>query len=74
MVTVSKKSQASTASAWGRRNLAQVEEVRSGAGSIPACRRISHTVEAAILIPGRAVRRGCACNPSLVLPRHLLDQ
>jgi hypothetical protein len=26
-------------------------EVRSGAGSIPASRRISHTVEAAILTP-----------------------
>ena len=39
-VTVSKKSQASRASAWERRNLAQVVEVRSGAGSIPACWRI----------------------------------
>lgn len=38
-------------------------EARSGAGSIPACRRISHTLEAAILIPGRAVRRGCGGNP-----------
>ena len=36
-VTVSKKSQASRASAWERRKLAQVVEVRSGAGSIPAC-------------------------------------
>ena len=35
-VTVSKKSQASSASAWERRKLAQVVEVRSGAGSIPA--------------------------------------
>jgi hypothetical protein len=50
-VTVSKKSQASRASAWERRKLAQVVEVRSGAGSIPACCRISYTVEAAILMP-----------------------
>ena len=35
-MTVSKKSQASRASAWERRKLAQVVEVRSGAGSIPA--------------------------------------
>jgi len=35
-VTVSKKSQASMASAWERRKSAQVVEVRSGAGSIPA--------------------------------------
>jgi hypothetical protein len=50
-VTVSKKSHASSASAWERRKLAQVVLVRSGAGSIPAWRRISHTVEAATLIP-----------------------
>jgi hypothetical protein len=36
-VTVSKKSQASRASACERRKSAQVVEVRSGAGSIPAC-------------------------------------
>jgi len=41
------KSQASSASAWDRRKSAQVAVVRSGAGSIPACRRISHMVEAA---------------------------
>jgi hypothetical protein len=50
-VTVSKKSQASRAPAWERRKLAQVVEVRSGAGSIPACCSISHTVEGATLIP-----------------------
>jgi hypothetical protein len=50
-VTVSKKSQASRASAWERRKLAQVAVVRSGAGSIPACCRISQTVEAATLMP-----------------------
>ena len=50
-VTVSKKSQASRAPAWERRKLAQVAGVRSGAGSIPACCRISHTVEAATLMP-----------------------
>jgi hypothetical protein len=50
-VTVSKKSQASRASAWERRKLAQVAVVRSGAGSIPASWRICHTVEAAVLMP-----------------------
>jgi hypothetical protein len=50
-VTVSKKSQASSASAWERRKLAQVVLVRSGAGSIPARRRISRTVEAAVSMP-----------------------
>jgi hypothetical protein len=35
-VTVSKKSQASRASAWERRKSAQVLEARTGAGSIPA--------------------------------------
>jgi hypothetical protein len=50
-VTVSKKSQASSASAWERRKSAQVVQVRSGAGSIPAGCRISRTVEAAVLIP-----------------------
>jgi len=34
-----------------RRKSAQVVEVRSGAGSIPACRRDLHTVEAEVLMP-----------------------
>jgi hypothetical protein len=50
-VTVSKKSAARMASAWERRNVAQLPEVRSGAGSTPASLRISQTVEAAILMP-----------------------
>jgi hypothetical protein len=50
-VTVSKKSQASSASAWERRKSAHVAEPRSGAGSIPASCRISQTVEAATFIP-----------------------
>jgi transposase len=37
--------------AWERRNVAQVVELRWGAGSMPASRRISHTVDAAILTP-----------------------
>lgn len=36
----------------GRRKAAHVLEVRSGAGSIPASRRISQTVEAATFTPG----------------------
>jgi hypothetical protein len=50
-VTTSKKSAASIASAWERRNVAQVCEVRCGAGSIPASRRISQTVDAATFTP-----------------------
>jgi len=50
-VTVTKKSQASRAPAWERRKLAQVVEVRSGAGSIPACCSIPQTVEAETSIP-----------------------
>jgi hypothetical protein len=40
-VTVSKKSAARMASACERRKVAQLSEVRSGAGSIPACLRVS---------------------------------
>jgi K+:H+ antiporter subunit KhtT len=39
------------ASAWVRRNAAQLVEVRSGAGSVPASLRVSRTVDAATLIP-----------------------
>src|ERR1700730_7705552 len=42
-VTVSRKSQASRASACERRKSAQVLEARSGVGSMPACFTISHT-------------------------------
>jgi hypothetical protein len=47
---VSRKSAASRPSARERRNCAQVVAARSGAGSMPATRRISHTVDAATLI------------------------
>ena len=50
-VTVSRKSQASSASAWERRKSAHVLHTRSGAGSMPASLRISHTVEAATFTP-----------------------
>src|SRR5262249_2558766 len=50
-VTVSRKSAASNAPACERRNYAQVVPARSGAGSIPASRRISHTVDAATFTP-----------------------
>jgi hypothetical protein len=46
-----KKSQASIASAWERRNCDQVGAVRRGAGSIPAFFRISHVVDAATFAP-----------------------
>ena len=50
-VTVSKKSQAKSASAWERRKPAQVVDERSGAGSIPASFKISHTVDGATFTP-----------------------
>ncbi len=40
--------------AWPRRKAAQVGRSRSGAGSIPCARRISHTVEGASLMPRAA--------------------
>ncbi len=48
------KSMARIASAWERRKLAQVTRARCGAGSTPAAVRISHTVDAAIVMPSRA--------------------
>ncbi len=53
-VRVSKKSQASSASAWLRRKSAQVVLRRCGAGAAPCSRRISQTVEAATLMPKAA--------------------
>jgi hypothetical protein len=50
-VTVSMKSAASSASACERTKSAHVVADRSDAGSIPASRRISHTVDGATLIP-----------------------
>jgi hypothetical protein len=50
-VIVSKKSAANNASACERRNCAQVVAARSGAGSTPAARRISQTVDAATFTP-----------------------
>jgi hypothetical protein len=50
-VIVSMKSVASGASACGRRNCVQVVAERSVAGSMPASGSVSHTVEAATVIP-----------------------
>jgi hypothetical protein len=50
-VIVSKKSHASSASAWECKNAAQVVALRSGVGSIPASLRISRTVDGAIFAP-----------------------
>jgi hypothetical protein len=50
-LTASKKSAARIAWACERKNVAQVCDVRSGAGSMPASLRICHTVEAATLTP-----------------------
>ena len=51
-VMVSRQSHAKRASAWERRMFAQVVAPRSGAGSVPASRRISQTVEGATSMPG----------------------
>lgn len=69
-VTVSKKSAARMASAWERRNAAQLCEVRSGAGSIPASLRISHTVEEATLIPSTSSSPWMRRYPQEVLSPH----
>src|SRR5512135_1182083 len=45
------KSQARIVSAWDRRNCDQGGPVRRSAGSIPACFRISHAVDAATFTP-----------------------
>jgi hypothetical protein len=57
-VRASIKSHARMASAWPRRNAAQVTCPRSGAGSIPCSLKISQTVEAAIFMP-RAANSPC---------------
>lgn len=48
------KSQAMRASAWLRRDEAQVVVARWGEGSMPSVLRISQTVEAAIFMPSIA--------------------
>jgi hypothetical protein len=68
------KSQASRVSAWERRKLAQVAEVRSGAGSIPACCRISHTVEAAALTPRTSSSPWMRRDPARILPGQAQHQ
>ncbi|MEY9965486.1 hypothetical protein ABIA33_003528 [Streptacidiphilus sp. MAP12-16] len=53
-VRVSRKSQASSSSAWERTKPAQVVRSRCGAGSMPFSLKISHTVDAAVLMPRAA--------------------
>ncbi|TKA01023.1 hypothetical protein FCI23_33480 [Actinacidiphila oryziradicis] len=53
-VVAVKKSQARIAWVWLRRKAAQLWRSRSGAGSIPCCFTISHTVEGATLMPRAA--------------------
>src|SRR6266498_2812248 len=67
-VTVSMKSAASSASAWERRKSAQVGAARSGAGSIPASRRISQTVDGATVIPS------VSSSPCTLRYRQLVTQ
>jgi beta-glucanase (GH16 family) len=53
-VSTVKKSQATIPLAWARRNSRHVSDDRRGAGSIPDCCRINHTVLAAIRTPSPA--------------------
>jgi hypothetical protein len=46
-VSMVKKSHATIPAAWVRRNVFHDSEFRPGAGSMPACLRIAHTVDAA---------------------------
>jgi hypothetical protein len=73
-VTVSRKSQASNASACERRKSAHVLEARSGAGSIPASLRISHTVEAATFTPSTSSSPCSRRYPQLGCVRDLFDE
>ena len=52
-VSTVKKSHATIAAAWLRRNVAHDCDVRPGAGSIPAVLRIAQTVDGAIVTPSR---------------------
>jgi hypothetical protein len=74
-VPVSMKSAASNASACERRKAAQVVTARSGPGSIPASRSISHTVEER---DGDSERAHLAVHspisPAAVLPRQAQHQ
>ena len=49
-----KKSQATIPAAWLRRNVVHDSNARPGAGSMRACLRIAHTVDAAMVMPSRA--------------------
>jgi hypothetical protein len=73
-VTVSKKSQASSASAWKRRKLAQVEEVRSGAGSIPACCRIPNGGGRDLDAEDEELAVDAPVAPAGILPRQARHQ
>ena len=53
-VSMVKKSQATIPAAWARRNVVHDSDARFGAGSMPACLKIAHTVDAAIVMPSRA--------------------
>jgi hypothetical protein len=53
-VSTWKTSTATMLWAWAARNSRQVGPARRGAGSIPACLRISHTVLGATRSPSRA--------------------
>jgi hypothetical protein len=50
-VSTGKKSTARIPAAWACRNCRQVEPARRGAGSMPAARRISQTVDCATVTP-----------------------
>src|SRR5450432_2334775 len=53
-VSMVKKSPATIPVACGRRHVVHDSDERSGAGSIPACVRVAHTVDAATVMASRA--------------------
>jgi hypothetical protein len=64
-VSTCRKSTARIPAAWACRNCRHVGPERRGAGSMPAARRISHTVDGATAMPSFAsFRRGSAGIPS----------
>jgi hypothetical protein len=74
-VSTVKKSHARIPAAWARRNSVQDSDDRPGAGSMPACLRIAHTVEAATVMPSRAeFAVDASVTPGRVLPSETDDR
>jgi hypothetical protein len=64
-VSTCRKSTARIPAAWACRNCRQVGPDRRGAGSMPATRRISHTVDGATAMPFRQLAVNAAVSPAV---------